>query len=388
MSTDKQDIRVVTALNGVHRTSLSEFIGKMDSGDESADTSSDDTTEGSENTETEEKTETLTESTEKEVVTKKNDKMDEDVYEVDGKKVSIKELLNNYETREKIHQRFSELDVKEKRIQKDKEEVKKAKSELAVINEKFIEMQEAVVNGNPLEALHIAMIMAQEGSEDVENAATIKMLVEQAEKVAENYHNMSADEREVAFEKERLKLKAKKIEKQEKKINETTKNAQIEQHFNAVLNKYNVSDAEMDVTYDEIQNLPKFKEELDKKDEIGKINYCASWILGKRFRATVEAGVARVDPKEAKNENLVLALLDLCDANYTQEQVEKIYRDYLKLAKQDSADGEKAASSSVANKKEATTLDRVPTEKPKAEKEDKPAVFMSFKDLIAKHSNK
>lgn len=403
MSTEKLDPRTTAVLNGVHKTSLSEFMSKVasepvDNGKDITDTT-DYGDDAKPKTETKESTEDDTDAKTTEE-TADGDKASEDseydkaikkgkaddVYEVAGKKLTLKELMENYETRENIQRRFTEVDVKEKKLKTREDEVRAAKAELAVINEKFVEMQEAVLAGNPLEALHIAMLMAQENSEDADNAATVKMLVQQAEKVAENYHNMTEAEREVAFEKERLKLKEKKLNKQAKKTEIQEKNTKIEQHFNNVLNTHNVTDAEMDAVYDEIQTLPKFKEELDKKDEIGKINYCASWVLGKRFRQTVEQGIMTVNPEAVKDDKLVLALINLCDPRYDKDQVAKVYKDYLVLENKNSAESKSEAPKQDTASK-TVTPDRIPTEKPKAEKEDKPTVITSFKDLIAKHSS-
>lgn len=368
----EQDPRVITALNGTPKTTLTSFVEKISVEDKS-DTPA----------KTVEPEVKIREEVTEEV--KQPEAEQETLYEVQGKKVPLKELLDNFETRENIHRRFTEADVKEKKLQAREEAIRKERDELAVINEKFDEMQKAVLDGNPLEALQIAMLMAQQGSDSPDNNAVLKSLVEQAVKLADTYHEMDDDARQVFFDKETVARKEKELKKKEAKLETDNKNKQLETHYNKVLDLHKIQDSELDAAYEDIQKLPKFKEELDKRDQLDKINYCASWVLGKRLRSNVEQGIKSLTPGQETDSDLVLALIEVVEPNCTIDDVKEVYKNYLKIASGKSVEDETEAPKKDAAPK-AATPDRTPTEQPKAEKEEKPVVITSWKDLVAKHS--
>lgn len=391
MSTEKNDPRTLDALNGHKTTSLVDFISNMDKGDSTDEQSiSDDNNGGTDaNPSVSElfKEEESVEETSQDSTSEgesKDKQEDEQEFEVKDKKVKLKDLLNSYETREEISRRFNEVGIKEKKIKEREEIAKKQFEELRFINEKFDEMREQiVVHKNPLAALQIAATMQLDGKEpSAENNLMMKELIDQANQMSENWHNMSEDEREVFLKKQAIEDRERKLSRIEKKKEAEQKELEIKGYFDNVLDQFKLTDAEMDAAYDDIVQLPKFKEQLDAKDEKGKIKYCAEWVLGKRIRNTVTEGIAKAKPGSEKDNDFVLAVLDVVDANCTVDTVAQIVRDALKLSGQNSAKEAEASKKDVVAK--TTTPNRVPTEKPKAGKEDTPV--LSYKDLIAKYS--
>lgn len=383
---DTKDPRTLQALNGAHPTSLTAFMDKMNGDPATEMNQGDDSTEVS------------TEETVKEVIGEEKEDTTEDVsaidtaeddqeFEVKDKKVKLKDLVNSYETREEISRRFDDIGKREQRVTQERERIAKERKELDYINEKFEEMREMVLKGNPLGAMQIAMLMSSNGNEDAEQKATLKSLIEQAVTMADNYHAMSDEERAVFIEKEELAAEKKKIERSKQKTEFEEKAKKVEDHYNRILDTHNVTDDELSLAFDDVKNNERFKENLDKLDEIGKINYCTSWVLGKRLKATVIEGVKKVSPAHAEDQRFLLDVIKIVDANCTVDTVSKLVSDALAMAngKKDSAKVESAASTQSVSKKD-TTSNRAPTEKPKAEEQNKPAVFTSFKDVIAKHS--
>lgn len=377
------DPRTVTALNGIHRTSLSDFL-KVDEDDESNTTTKTDDADTVPNVQTD--SEGATEETSDGDAEESNgdtSKEGEPVFDFKGEKVPLKDLLNSYETRQEISRRFDEVGKKELRLKQDTEKNKREREELDAINEAFEEMKEQVLAGNSLAALQIAMRMATAaGGEPKEDG--LKDLIDQATKIAENFNSMSEEEQKVFLKSEELSLKEKRMLRAEAKAAKQKAAAELETYYNNFLETNKITDADMESALQDLVKFPQFKEELEKKDERGKIQYVGTWMLGKRINATVERGISKVDPELAKNNDFRLALLDFVDPRCTEDDVADIVRNYLNPSQNGSAKVESEASKKDVAPKKSTTPDRAPTEKPKAEKANVP--ITSFKDLINKYS--
>lgn len=389
-----------------HKTTLVDFMAKMNESKQEDSTNEESSTEETSEESTEESAEDTSEGETGQVETGSTDvetdddnsgdseQEDEAVstesdqeYEVKGTKVKLKDLLNTYETREEISKRFGEVGLKEKRIREERERIKKEREELDFINQKFDEMREQIMKGNPLAAYQIAMGMQlKEGQEDQDTKKTMKMLIEQSIQMAENWHSMTEDEQKLFMEKQEFEENKRKLDRRDKMRQQQEEQAEVERLYTRVLEEHKMTDAELDAAYDDIQKLPKFKEELDKRDPKQRIEYCATWVLGKRLRSTVEQGIAKVNPGQEKNNDFVLAVLDVVSPNCTIDSVATIVSDAMKLSKnKDSAKVESGASKKDAAPKKVTTPNRAPTETKKAEKESTP-VIRSFKDIVSKYS--
>ncbi len=299
------------------------------------------------------------------------------LFEVKGAKVPLKDLLNAFETREEISRRFSELDREKKKVQSDKERAKKEREELDFINEKFEEMHELVLSGNPIAALHIALSMNPKESSQ---PAAMKELIEQAVAIAENFQAMDEDEQKVFLDKEELSVKERNLARKEKRIKEKEDSESLSSYYDKVLTDYKITDPEIEKAVEDINKLPNLREVFAAKtDAKERINYCTSWVLGQRLNNTILDGIKSVNPKLATDEFRV-ALLDLVDPSCTIEDVAATVREYLKITSKDSA-LESAAPKQDATKK-VVTPNRTPTDK-KAEN-SKP--ILSWDDIIAKYN--
>lgn len=368
MSEEKPDYRTVLASASAQKTSLTDFL--------TTSTESDDGGETDSTIDTDRLVDQGSEEDSGDVATS-----EEQVFEVKGKQVPLKDLLNAFETREEISRRFSEVGAREKKIEAAREKARKEREELDYINEKFEEMQEQVIAGNPLAALQIAISMAPttDGS-----TRTMEELVKQAIQIADNFHSMTEEEQAIFLKKEDLARKERALEKKQKKQNAQDAEQELKTFYDNFLDSNKLTDAELDAAHDDIMNNPHFRAELEKKtDPKEKISYCGSWVLGKRLNKTIEEGVARVDPVLAKDNDFRIALLDIIDPRCTIEDIELIVRNYKKTISNGSANGSSAASTQSVEPKKPTTSNRAPTEKPRAEKNNVPV--RSWADILAKH---
>lgn len=364
------------------RTSLMDFMAKSTPQEETTtEVTTDETSDDTEVTNSEEAVSDdsveSTESTEEAVDA--GDGSNEQVFEVKGTKVPLKDLLNAFETREEISRRFNEVGKKEAKIKADLDKARKEREELDFINEKFEEMHELVLQGNPMAALQIALNMNPKESSQPK---AMKDLIEQAITIAENFQSMSEDEQKVFLEKEELSVKERNLARKEKAQKAKEEAEQLQAYYNTILNDNGITDPEVEKAVDTINSLPQFKAELDKKtDPRERIQYCTSWVLGQRLNKTIEDGISKIDPKLAQDRDFRLALLDLVDPKSTVDDVAAIVKEFTKATSKDSANGSAASTQGVTKK--VTTPNRAPTVKPKAEN-NKP--ILSWDDLVAKHS--
>lgn len=391
----KTDLRTISAVTHPTKTSLSDFIAQKE---ESANgTSETETTD--EGTTDEEQTSDDAEITDDQgaeadgvlddkesddegtVVKGTND--DEQVFEVKGKKVKVKDLINSYETREEISRRFDEVGKKEQKIKAQAEKNQQERAELDSINEKFEEMREQVLAGNPLAALQIAASLADAEGDTPKGTSD---LIKQAIQIADNFYEMSEDEQKVFLEKEELAFKERRIAKREKKVRERDEAIELRSYFDKALDQNGVTEEEADKAYEDIQKIPKYAEELKELKPKERINKCVSWVLGNRLNKTIDEAISSVDEKLVTDKEFRLALLDVIDPRYTKEQIAAIVRDFKGDPKKDNSEKESSAAltKDVAPKK-STTPNKAPTGKPKAEEKVKP--ITNFKDIIAKYSN-
>lgn len=378
---------VISADNVVHapvRTSLSEFMAKTsapaeESNDEGENT--DEISTNDETTETEDSSPSVLEKSDSDEATNPDGTIDDaQVFEVKGAKVPLKDLINAFETREEISRRFGEIGKREQKIQADRERAKKEREELDFINEKFEEMHELVLQGNPMQALQIALSM---NPKDSSQPKAMKELIEQAVTIAENFQNMTEEEQKLFLEKEELTVKERNLKRKEDKANAQKAEEELKTYYNQVLDSNKVTDPEIEAAIEDINKLPQFKEQFEKKtDPKERIQYATSWVLGKRINNTILEGIKSVDENLAKDDNFRLALLDHVDPKSTKEDVAAIVREYKKPS-QVSAKSESAASTKDVEPKKTTTPNRAPSGKPKVE-DKKP--ITNWADLVAKHS--
>ena len=361
------------------KTSLFDFISKAESSvteETASETSTDtETTDGEESVSTDsvESTDDSTEST------ATGDGSNEQVFEIKGTKVPLKDLLNAFETREEISKRFNEVGKKEAKLKADFERAKKEREELDFINEKFEEMQELVTQGNPMAALQIAVNMS---SRDTSQPKALSELIQQAVTIAENFQNMSEEEQKIFLDKEELSVKERNLARKEKRQKELDDQTALKSFYDETLSANNVTDAEIEAAVEDINKLPQFRKLLEEKsDPKDRITYTTSWVLGQRLNNTVFEGIKKIDPKLAQDNNFRLALLDHVDPRCTIDDVAAIVREYKKPTSNDSANGSEASTKDVAPKK-TTTPNRAPTEK-KAEN-NKPV--LTWAEMVAKHS--
>ena len=379
MSDNKLVIRGDYVIHLSAKTSLSDFINKASPVEETTEETTDETSTDAETTETEETTseESTSESTESSSV-EDGESSSEQVFEVKGNKVPLKDLINAFETREEISRRFAEVGHKEKKIIADRERAKKEREELDFINEKFEEMHELVLQGNPLAALQIALNMNPKESSQPK---AMKELIEQAVTIAENYQAMDEEERKLFLNKEELSVKERNIKRKEERQAREAAEEELKTYYNAVLDSNKVTDPEIELAIEDINKLPKFKEEFEKKtDPKERIQYATSWVLGKRINNTILEGINLVDKELAKDDTFRLALLDHISPQSTKEDVAAIVREYKKPSVV-SARSESGALTKDVTK--VTTPNKAPTGKPKVENK-KP--ITSWADLVAKHS--
>lgn len=372
MSEEKPDYRTVLASASVQRTSLTDFLTPSTESDEVD-------TDGGETDSNIDTDKLVDQGGEEDPSTV--DAVQDQIFEVKGRQVPLKDLVNSFETREEISRRFAEIGAKEKKIEAAREKARKEREELDYINEKFEEMQEQVIAGNPLAALQIAVSMAPttDGS-----TRTMEELVKQAVQIADNFHSMSEEEQSIFLKKEEISRKERAIAKKEQKQKVIDSQKELETFYNTFLDNNKLTDAELDAAHDDIMTNDLFRAELEKKtDPKEKIAYCGSWVLGKRLNKTIEDGVARVDPALAKDNDFRIALLDIIDPRCTIEDIELIVRNYKKTISNGSANGSSEASTQSVEPKKPTTSNRAPTEKPRAEKNNVPV--RSWADILAKH---
>lgn len=385
---DIKDIRTIEAVTDQPRTSLSAFmetINATDTTESSDDTTTDDTTDDNTDTGTNSDNVPVTVEDGETTETEPSEEADEteEIIEVKGKKVTKKDLINAYETREEISRRFGEIGTKEKRLEAREEKLRKEKEEIDFINEKFEEMREQVLEGNPLAAMQVALALgAKDG--DTESKNTLEELIKQSIQIAENFHSMSEDEQKLFLKEEAIKQRERKIARQSAKQKALEEEQQLARYYTNLLDTHKMTDAELDIAFEDIQKQDKLREHLDKLDKKGKIDYCASWVLGKRLNRTIEEGIKKVDPKLASDNTFRLALLDVVDLNYTVDDIVAVVRQYKGESSNGSANGTSEASTQSAAPKKSATSNRAPTEKPKAE--DKSQPILSWSDIIAKHS--
>lgn len=383
---DKPDFRTVAATSEAVRTSLSDFISKSSGDVDPPDADSTDSTEETTDDDTVEDTESgIQVPTEDGEEVQEEEATEEDTteFEVKGQKVPLKDLLNSYETRQEISRRFDEVGKKEKRLQTLEERNRKERAELDFINEKFEEMREQVLAGNPLAAMQIAMALGmQEG--DADNEQTLEKLVKQAINVADNFHAMTEEEQKIFLKNEELAHKQRKLDRAEKRQKALSEEAKLKQYYDSVLEVNKLTDTELDGAYEDIQQHEDLRTKLEKLDRKGRIDYCASWVLGKRLNTTIVEGISKVDKKLASDDKFRLALLDVIDPRCTVDDVAAIVKQYLGTSN-GSAKVESEASTQGVVPKKPTTPNRAPTEKPKAEKDKVPV--RSWADIIAKHGN-
>ncbi len=379
MSDNKLVIRGDDVIHPPVKTSLSDFINKA-SIEEVVEETIDETSDDAETTESEDASDSVLDDSESK--SEESDAVgteaDEQVFEVKGNKVPLKDLINAFETREEISRRFAEVGHKEKKIIADKERAKKEREELDFINEKFEEMHELVLQGNPLAALQIALNMNPKESSQPK---AMKELIEQAVTIAENYQAMDEDERKLFLDKEELSVRERNLKRTEdrKKIQEAEE--ELKTYYNSVLDSNKVTDPEIELAMEDINKLPKFKEEFEKKtDPKERIQYATSWVLGKRINNTILEGINLVDKELAKDDTFRLALLDHISPQSTKEDVAAIVREYKKPSVV-SAKSESGALTKDVTK--VTTPNKAPTGKPKVENK-KP--ITNWADLVAKHS--
>lgn len=306
---------------------------------------------------------------------------DGQVFEVKGTKVPLKDLLNAYETREEISKRFNEVGKKEQKLQAEKERSKKEREELDFINEKFEEMHELVLQGNPMQALQIALSM---NPKDSSQPKAMKELIEQAVTIAENFQNMTEEEQKLFLEKEELTVKERNLKRKEDKQKALEAEKELKTFYDTTLEANKISDSEVELAVEDINKYPQFKEVLEKKTDLKeRITYVTSWVLGQRLNKTILEGIKKVDVKLSEDNNFRLALLEHVDPRCTVEDVEAIVREYKKPASKDSATSESGASKQDVASKKTTTPNRAPTGKPKVE-DKKP--ITKWADIVAKHS--
>lgn len=388
---DKQPV-TLDSLRGFEKTPLSKFLTPKETTDDAGSDSHDGNSGSGEGVSGTVATATGSQSTDAKAPAdstsepKVEDKPVESdqVFDVKGQKVPLKDLLNAFETREQISRRFDEIGKREQKLKAAQEDIKKAQDELAFINLKFAEMQGEIKKGNPLNALSIALTMANAG-EGSANPEVID-LIKQAQTIAENFAAMDEDEQKVFIEKQQLERREQALKRQEERTKAKEEELALSGYYNNLLDEHKVTDAELDVAYEDIQKLDKYREELDKKSSAKeKINYCLSWVLGKRWNSMIGDAIESVDPKLAKDTNFRLALIEDLDPNCTKDDVVKIVKDYVQQnSTEDSAKVESGASTQSVESKPSTTSDRAPTEKTTAEKQTAP--ITDFKQIIAKYS--
>lgn len=369
----KQDIRTISAVNGAAKTSLSAFLTEATTEDTTNDEAV--TTEDVDSLVTDDAASETTDD-----ATDDADKSTEPEFDVKGRKVPLKDLLNAFETREEISRRFDDIGKREQKIKAQLDKAKKEREELDFINEKFEEMREQVLAGNPLAAMQIAVTLGAKEGEDP--AGSLEALIKQSIKLADNFHSMSPEQQDAFLAKEKLSQKERILAKRELKQKAKDEELELKQFYETVLSEYKVTDDELDVVHSEIISNEKIREEFEKKDAKGKISQCVSYVLGKRLNNTLSEGIKAVAPELVGDQTFRLALLDVVDPRCTVNDVEQIVRTYLKSTGK-SATEAGASTQSVAPKK-PTTSNRAPTEKPKAEGMGKPVT--SWKDILAKHS--
>lgn len=377
MTENKLVIRGDDVIHPPIKTSLSDFINKASPAEEK------ETEDASTNEETTEDT-VISDSnvddtkSDSEGSTSDGASIDEQTFEVKGNKVPLKDLINAFETREEISRRFAEVGHKEKKIIADKERAKKEREELDFINEKFEEMHELVLQGNPLAALQIALNMNPKESSQPK---AMKELIEQAVTIAENYQAMDEDERKLFLDKEELSVKERNIKRKEEKQARESAEEELKTYYNQVLDSNKVTDPEIELAMEDINKLPKFKEEFEKKtDPKERIQYATSWVLGKRINNTILEGINLVDKELAKDDTFRLALLDHISPQSTKEDVAAIVREYKKPSSVSAKSESEALTKDVTK---VTTPNKAPAGKPKVE-DKKP--ITSWADLVAKHS--
>lgn len=380
MSDNKLVIRGDNVIHPPAKTSLSDFINKASPVEETTEETTDETSTDAETTESETSADSVLDDSESK--SEESDAVgaetDEQLFEVKGNKVPLKDLINAFETREEISRRFAEVGHKEKKIIAEKERAKKEREELDFINEKFEEMHELVLQGNPLAALQIALNMNPKESSQPK---AMKELIEQAVTIAENYQAMDEEERKLFLDKEELSVKERNIKRKEERQAREAAEAELKTYYNAVLDSNKVTDPEIELAIEDINKLPKFKEEFEKKtDPKERIHYATSWVLGKRINNTILEGINLVDKELAKADTFRLALLDHISPQSTKEDVAAIVREYKKPSVV-SAKSESGALTKDVTK--VTTPNKAPTGKPKVENK-KP--ITSWADLVAKHS--
>lgn len=380
------DIRTVMALTPSSKTSLVDFLSKPEPVEDTStevetdDTSNDETVTDDTATDTvESESSDNVGSTE----TAENVEVSQPTveYEVKGKKVPLKDLLNSFETREEISKRFDEVGKSEQKIKQESERLKKERDEIRYINEKFEEMHELVTAGNPLGALQIAMTMAIKDNEAPPEG--LKDLIQQAINIADNFHGMTEDEQNLFLEKEEMAHRERKLTRKEKKQKELDDAADLRQFYTDNLEVNKVTEPEIDDAFTAIQSNSEHKKVFDEKDQKGKISYCTSYVLGNRLTKTITDGITKIDPELAKDTNFHLAILEHVDARCTVDDVAHIVKTYVDQVK-GSAKAPEASQKDVAPPK-PTTPTRAPTEKPKAEKAN--TVPRTWAEMVAKHSS-
>lgn len=390
MADTKADIRTIQAVTPVAKTSLVDFLSVGNTNGNHASTTEPGIVSG--NAETSESDTSGSRTKDDGDATISASEMgdasttvpgEDTYYEVKGKKVTVKDLLNAFETREEISRRFDAVGKQEQRNQAEREKIKKEKEEIAFINEKFEEMREQVLAGNSLGALQIAATMAAAGAESTDSG--IEALIKQAVTISENFANMTEEEQQLFLKKEKLAHQERTITKKEAKQKEKEEEEALRTYYNDILVANNVNEVELDEAFNDIQRLPEYKAALDKMERKERISYCVSWTLGKRINKTIEEGIKKVSPALAADQTFRLALLDHVDPKCTVDDVASITKAFLEGQSKDSAKGESAASTQGVAPTKPTTPNRAPTEKPAAEKRDVP--ITSWKDMIAKHSH-
>jgi hypothetical protein len=379
-----KDIRVSGAVNTPVKTSLTEFMSKAES-NESTDSMG---TEGNESTSTDDtnvvtgevdsQPETSDTGESSEGTEKPTSEGTEDQsFEVKGQKILLKDLLNTYETRQEISRRFDDIGKREQKLRQQADLNKKERDELDFINEKFAEMHELVAAGQPIAALQIALALKPNSAADT---PTLEKLIQQAVEIADNFHNMSDDEKKLFLEKEQFQVEKRKVERESKKIAKTREEIEVKAHYETVLDQLKVTDEELDTAHSDIQNIPKYAEHLGKLGPKERINYCAQWVLGQRLNSTIKTGIAQVDPSLAENQKFRLAILEVIDPRCTVDDVAAVVRAYNGTT-ENSAKVTAASTQGVDSK--PTTPNRAPTKKPEAEKS---TPVLSYADIIKKYS--
>lgn len=300
---------------------------------------------------------------------------------------TVKDSVNSYKTSKRISQEFSDLDKRRMAIRKDEEELGKAKSELAYIDHNLRMIQAAARNGDLLGVGNIVLRMGGQA-----NSNEMKLMIKQAEELAQRIASMTDEEKEAFLASENSKYEAAELQNENKVLKTKLTNIDLEKHVEKIKTENSVTDKELDDALGSL--IEKAKRENTKlpNDAFQVADLCKKWVLAGRQLNKLQSGVRKVAPEKANDANLLNLLAEHVESNWTEDDIADVVRGYLGVNKsaQSSQDSSKEVGSNgvsaSASYVKTTPQKETPTTH-KAEKDEPKRPIVRFQDLIDKYND-